>query len=230
MDRKSAFTTAVIASVIVAVMLNVIAFAAPFTHNVTFWVCYAFIWVAVLATVGVSYYIYSTGRSLTSALYRTSVVAIAIGYLAAASILSLVLMFVGVAPTWLAVVLHVVLLGVCLLGALGGDAGARIVDAGDATTAAQTSFMHALNTQSQMALAVPCDDATKKRLAQLAESIRYSDPVSSPATAQMEEQLVGLMTQVNMMLANGDTAGAMDLCDKVQVFLDQRNLICKNAK
>ena len=113
---------------------------------------------------------------------------------------------------------------------LGGDAGARIVDAGDATTAAQTSFMHALNTQSQMALAVPCDDATKKRLAQLAESIRCSDPVSSPATAQMEEQLVGLMTQVNMMLANGDTAGAMDLCDKVQVFLDQRNLICKNAK
>ena len=74
------------------------------------------------------------------------------------------------------------------------------------------------------------DPVTAKCLTQLAEEIRFSDPVSSEATRETEADLNALTDELQKAVLENDTAAAQNLCKRCQAVLMERNRLCKLEK
>lgn len=70
----------------------------------------------------------------------------------------------------------------------------------------------------------------KMAFAKLAEDFRFSDPVSSDALSEVEEQIAYSLNQAKSAVSINDAQGAMFYCNKASTLLKDRNRICKMFK
>ena len=219
---------------IVFAIFTVIAFAVPFRHNAVFWLSYAFAVVAVL----VQLYSYPKafdfeGHDVRSKFYGFPLARLTTIYLIAQLALSLLFMIVGnfvQVPSWIPVVLYVILLGVFAIGFIAADSMKEEVERQDTVHKARVDTMRALQSKSVF-IASQCDDSeTRKALSKLAESFRFSDPVSSDALSDIEASLNALVDELQSAVMEKDNAAAQTLCAKVEATLADRNRMCKLNK
>ena len=229
MNSKTGITSVVAAGVLLALLANVIMFAGPFFHTPTFWVGYVFVWVALGIAIAANAYVVTSARSATSALYRTSISTVSILYLFVAVACSIAFMgFQG--PAWLLIILQVAFAVACLLSLMGGEVGAQLVEQDDYMTQTQTFNLNALRSQvaaiSASAANTPAQDALKH----LSESLRYSDPVSSVATTDLENALFDSVNQLYATVKTSDYQQTITICNQMETTLMQRNAICRASK
>ena len=219
---------------IVFVVFTVIAFAAPFTRNACFWISYAF---AVLA-VAVQLYSYPRafdfeGHDVRSKFYGFPIARLTTIYLALQLALSLAFMLLGKyveVKSWIVVIVYLLLFAASAIGFIAADAMREEVERQDVVHKADVSTMRALQSRSAF-LVTQCDDAdTKKALSRLAESFRYSDPVSSDALKDVETNLTALLEDLQNALMEKDLDSARSLCARTESVLADRNQLCKLNK
>ena len=76
-----------------------------------------------------------------------------------------------------------------------------------------------------------CQDAQlKKALEKLAEDIRFSDPVSSPATEAAEAQLFDEMRLLKGLVELNQVENSLTQIRKITNLLAERNRLCKAFK
>lgn len=81
------------------------------------------------------------------------------------------------------------------------------------------------------ALVGQCADASlKPTLQKLADEFRYSDPVSSEKTQELEEDMKVQLGDIQQALVEGDSDGAKKLCGKLMGSLAERNRVCSVSK
>ena len=89
------------------------------------------------------------------------------------------------------------------------------------------------NLQSKMNLLVTqsdCPETLKKALSELNDDIKYSDPVSNPATEALEQELYLNIEELQKAVVDGETDSALVLCKKTKGILAERNRVCKLNK
>ena len=74
------------------------------------------------------------------------------------------------------------------------------------------------------------DEDLKKTLKKIADDLRFSDPVSSGATAALEDELRRQLADIQQAVVDGDTEGAKALCGKMMGNLAERNRVCSISK
>ena len=219
---------------IIFAIFSVIAFAVPFRHNAVFWLSYAFAVVAVL----VQLYSYPKafdfeGHDVRSKFYGFPLARLTTVYLIAQLVLSLLFMIVAKyteVKTWIPVVLYAVLLGVFAIGFIAADSMKEEVERQDTVHKARVDTMRALQSKSVF-IASQCDDSeTKKALDAFAEALRFSDPVSSDALKDIEENLTGLVEELGNAVLDKDYSATRTLCAKASSLLADRNRMCKLNK
>ena len=181
-----------VAIAIIFVVLTVIAFALPLAKTATFWISYIF---AVIA-LAVQIYAYPKafeGESVKSKFYGFPIARITTIYLIAQLVLSLICMLAGKwVPVWIPLILSVVMLGAAAVGFIAAEGMRDEVERQDVVHKANVGTMRALQSKAVF-ITNQCEDAsTKKALDAFAEALRFSDPVSSDALADIEENLTGL--------------------------------------
>ena len=81
------------------------------------------------------------------------------------------------------------------------------------------------------ALVGQCADASlKPTLQKLADEFRYSDPVSSEKTQEIEEDMKVQLGNIQQALVESDSDGAKKLCGKLMGSLAERNRVCSVSK
>ena len=211
-------------------VFSVIAFAVPFKRGAAFWMSYVF----ALIAIAVQIYAYPKafeGESVKSKFYGFPIARVTTIYLVAQIILSLVFMAVGkLLPAWIPVVLFILMLGAAAIGFIAADAVRDEVERQDVVHKANVGTMRALQSKA-IFVAGQCEDAeTKKALDAFAEALRFSDPVSSDALADIEENLTGLVDELGNAVLDKDFAAAKTLCAKANSLLADRNRMCKLNK
>ena len=209
---------------------TVITFAVPFEKNATLWLSYAF----ALLALAVQIYAYPKafgGKSAKSKFYGFPLARISTIYLLVQLALSLVFMLVGsFVPAWIPVILFSLLFAAAAVGLIAADAVKEEVERQDAALKANVETMRTLRSKA-VSVADRCEDAeTKKALNAFAEALRFSDPVSSAATADIEENLTGLLEELSNAVLEKDYPAAQTLCAKASALLADRNRICKLNK
>ena len=219
-------TKRIIILLILLAVFSVIAFVIPFPKNTVFWIAYACGILAILFQL----YIFRSSFGKTDArsrFYGFPIARLGIYYL----IIQLVVSVIEIAlskflPAWVVILINVLILAVALIGCITTETMRDEIAKQDAQLKARVSGLREMQSLSS-AMAGQCADETLKlKLQKLAEDFRFSDPVSSGKTAEIETNLLEGLKDLQQALTDGDTKGAETLCGRLSATLAERNRIC----
>ena len=217
---------------IVFVVYTVLAFALPFEMNAVFWLSYVFSVVAIGAQVYLMHSAFETGDSPKSKFYGFPIANIGLIYLAVQLGLGLVMMIADTflpVPVWLPLIAYVVILAVAAIGFVAADAMRESVERQDVKLEADVTAMRALQSKISGIVGL-CDEGLRKDVEKLAEEFRFSDPISSDATKELEHELDTILGELQSAVVDGDSESAKALYRKASVTLMERNRLCKLSK
>ena len=216
---------------VLLVLYILVAFLIPFVHTATFWVSCLFTMIA-FGVVGASVYIaFVKNPDAKSRFYGFPIAKIGVIYGVVQLVAGLVFMALAVyAPVWAAVLVYAIALGVAVIGLISAEAVVEEIHVQDAKQKKNVSLMRGLQSKVNQ-MATQCDNPdAAAAVKQFAEEMRYSDPVSSDALAEIEADLSAAVDELQAAIVDGDSAATKQLCRKASAVLAERNRICKLNK
>jgi hypothetical protein len=132
-------------------------------------------------------------------------------------------------PVWIPIILFIIVLGLSSVGFIAADATREEIVRQDKVIVKDVSFMR--NIQSKMnVLTAQCqNEEIKKAVSDLAEEVRYSDPVSSDAIKDIENELNNSVEELQRAIIDNDE-NALEICKRTKDILLERNRLCKLNK
>ncbi len=222
--------------VIVLIVFNVIFFAAPFEKNGCSWVMYAFSNVSIIFGLCISFYAFNSGNSedgLQSKVYGFPIFRVGIIYMVMQVAISIILFAIGHftrVPTWVGVIVSVLLLGIAAIGVIATDNVRDIVEQNEKVVKEKTIQMRRFKLDFDGIAPYANDPELKKELEKLAEKVKYSDPVSSDDLQEIEEELQAETNNLRNLVKGGNVEEARAKLTLVSNILEDRNRRCKEGK
>lgn len=216
---------------VVLVVYNVLAFALPFPKTAVFAVSYLFTMIAILAQIYVIRTAFYRGEGVKSKFYGFPIAKLGVIYLAVQLIAGLVFMALGlIVPVWLPLALYVVLLGVAAAGFVAADAARDEVVRQEVKLEKDVSRMREFQAKGRALVALNQVSEAARPLEKLAEDLRFSDPVSSEALTEIEDQLAECLAQLQEAVSAQKTEQILSVCQEAEHILAERNQLCKLSK
>jgi len=216
---------------VVLPVYNVIAFVIPFHRGAGFWTGYGFSTLAILLMAGISLYAFDR-ENLRSKVYGIPLLSVAWRYLIIQVIVGLVQMLLDFIPIpfQIGLVLNTILLGICLVGLIVMEASKGEIERIDAKIKEKVFYIKSLQADVEGLRNRASDTPLKKTLKDLAETIRFSDPMSSPQLAAIENKIEAKAAALADAVERADNAAATALCNELQQLFAERNRKCKILK
>lgn len=220
--------------VVLALLLcvfSVVAFIIPFARTATFWLAYGFGVFALLFQLYIFRTADAVGGDAKSRFYGFPIARIGVIYLAIQLIVSFIEMALAkVLPTWGPLVVNLILLVVAVIGCVTAETMRDEIARQDNALKGKVSTMRELQSLSSSLVGHCSDENLKPILKKLADEFRYSDPVSSEKTQELEEDMKNQLGDIQQALVEDDAEGAKSLCGKLMGNLTERNRICSVSK
>lgn len=216
---------------VVLVVYNVLAFALPFPKTAVFAVSYLFSMIAILAQIYVIRTAFYRGEGVKSKFYGFPIAKLGVIYLAVQLIAGLVFMALGlIVPVWLPLALYVVLLGIAAAGFVAADAARDEVVRQEVKLEKDVSRMREFQAKGRALVTLNQVPEAARPLEKLAEDLRFSDPVSSEALTEIEDQLAECLAQLQEAVSAQKTEQILSVCQEAERILAERNQLCKLNK
>ena len=227
--NKNAIRGYVVLVMLLAVFC-VVAFAIPFAHTRVFWLGFGFGIFAIMFQLYI-FKISFADKDVKSRFYGFPIARIGVYYLALQLIVSLIEMaLASVLPIAVPVVVNVLLLAIVLVGCITADAMRDEINRQDEQLEKDVSNMRELQSLSRT-LVSQCPEGELKTMTEnLADNFRYSDPVSSEKTMEIEKDMKQLLGDIQQAIVEGDIDGAKEMCGKLKGSLAERNRVCSVSK
>lgn len=204
-------------------LVSIISFAVPTAKTATFWVAYAFTAAAFAAQI----IIWRTAlgkEALKSKFLGFPIVHIGIVYAIIQVIAFAVFLFAPTLPTWSAIVVCSIIAGISAVCMISAEAGRNEIERVEAKVQKKVFYIRELQADVELLADNETDTASKTALSQLADKIRFSDPMSN-------EQLADLENKISTKVAELKTsANMMGIITELNSLLDERNKKCKILK
>ena len=222
------------AIVIAAVVFRIVIFAAPVPKTAVLWISDAFALFSLASLLIVDKLAFRKADSAKSRFYGLPVLRLGVRYVEAILLCAVAFILLSCVirpfPVWLPVVVYVVLTGAAAVGLIAADGARESVEEQESKTAADTAFLRDLRTGITPLAAQTADAGLSRALGELAEQLRYSDPVSSPAAADLEAQMADEAARLRAAVKAEDWETALRLCRSLSAALAERNAVCKANK
>lgn len=174
---------------ILFILVGVIAFAVPTAKTAAFWISYAFTVIAFAAQIIIWKAALGRSESLKSKFLGLPVLHIGIVYLVVQVVALIVFLSIPTLPIWSAVVACAVIAGVSAVCMIASDVGRGEIDRVSAKVQEKTFYIRELQADVEMLEEQEQNPEIKISLTKLAEKIRYSDPMSNIALADLEDRI-----------------------------------------
>ena len=212
------------------VVFTVIAFVIPFPKSPVFWIAYLCGVFAILF----QFYIFksSFGKpDARSRFYGFPIARLGIIYLVIQLIASIIeISLAKFIPVWVVIIINVLILAFALIGCFTAETMRDEINRQDEQLKKNVSNMRELQSISATLVDQANDEELKKKLKELAVEFRYSDPISSDRTIDLENNMQKQIADLQQAITDGDTESAKTLCDKLISSLKERNRICSLNK
>jgi hypothetical protein len=217
---------------IVAIVYILINLLIPFhKNNAVYWIAFLFGLFAIVAQGYVMKTAFWNGESTKSKFYGFPVARVGMIYLVVQLVVSFLLMALPqVVPLWLTVLICIVLLAAAALGFIATDATRDQIEAQDEKLKKDVATMQNLISQAKALVGLCENQEMQTAVRKLSDSFRYSDPVSSPALRDIENELTESLSELQRAIVDGDVEGTLSLCKRTENTLSERNRLCKLGK
>lgn len=223
MMKKNSTKGYVILGILFA-LVSIIAFAAPTAKTATVWIAYVFTAAAFVAQIGIWKAALGKEETLKSKFLGFPVVHIGIVYAVIQVIAFAVFMFVPTLPAWSAIVVCSVIAGISAVCMISADAGRNEIERVEAKIQKKVFYIRELQADVELLADNENDVAVKSALLQLAEKIRFSDPMSSEQLADLESKISTKFAELKTTLSK------LEIITELNSLLDERNKKCKILK
>lgn len=205
-------------------LASIIAFAVPTVKTSTFWISYVFTVVTFAAQIGIWKVALGREETLKSKFLGFPVVHIGIVYLVIQCVTFAVFMFAPTLPAWSAVVVCSCIAGISAVCMIAVDTGRSEIERVEAKVQKKVFYIKSLQVDVEMIADAEVDSDTKKALEQLAERIRFSDPMSCEELADLEDRITSKTAELKT------AANKSELISELNFLLNERNKKCKILK
>lgn len=202
-------------------LVSVIAFAIPTVKTTTFWIVYVFTVVAFTAQIGIWKAAFRKEETLKSKFLGFPVVHIGIVYLTIQIVAFAVFMFVPSFPEWSAIIVCTIIISISAVCMIAADVGRGEIERVEAKVQKKMFYISELQVDVELLANAESDENTKAALMQLAEKIRFSDPMSSEQLTELEQGISSKIAELKTVTNKAETIKSLNL------LLDERNKKCK---
>lgn len=223
MMKKNSTKGYVILGILFA-LVSIIAFAVPTSKTTTFWIAYVFTAATFAAQIGIWKTALGKEETLKSKFLGFPIVHIGIVYAVIQVIAFAVFMFVPTLPAWSAIVVCSIIAGVSAVCIISAGAGRNEIERVEANVQKKGFYIRELQADVELLADNETIADLKTALMQLAEKIRFSDPMSS-------EQLMDLENKISTKVAElKNASNKLEIITELNSLLEDRNKKCKILK
>ena len=202
-------------------VFNVIAFMIPFNRTSAFWTAYVFTMGAIVISFAFSFYAFSGNKK--SRFYGFSLIIISWTYLLIQAILGLLFMSLSMVPYEVPFIACVILLAAYLIGMIAADTSKDYVQDVDKKIKESTFFLKSLQIDMQEIITSVNDPELSDALVDLADEIKYSDPVSLGQLANIETRIENNVIELKSLVDSGNYKDAIRKAKNTRQLVVQRN-------
>lgn len=221
---KKNSTTGYILLSIAFVLVSVIAFTIPSAKTTAFWISYAFTVIAFAAQIAIWKAALGRAESLKSKFLGFPVVHIGMVYLVVQIIAFAVFLFAPALPVWSAIVAGAVIAGSSAICMIAADVGRSEIEQVSAKAGEGTFYIKRLQTDIESLADTETNAETKTALKQLAEKIRFSDPVRDAQITDIENRITAKISEMK------SATDKSRIINELNSLLDERNKKIKILK
>lgn len=213
------------------ILYILIAFLIPFVKTATFWVSFLFTLIAFGVVAASMYIAFIKNPDVKSKFYGFPIAKVGAIYGFVQLVVGLVFMTLAThVPVWVAILIYAIALGAAVIGLISADAVVEEIHVQDRKLKKDVALMRGLQSKVNQ-MATQCDDSNAAAsVKNLAEELRYSDPVSSDALVEIEADLTSTIDELQSAIIDGDITAIRQLCRKASAVLTERNRLCKLNK
>ena len=133
-------------------------------------------------------------------------------------------------PNWVGALVCLLILVFCALALIKAAAAAELVADVDEKVSTQTQFIKNLTVDAEALCARAQSDEAKAACKKVYEALRYSDPMSNDALAEVEDDITTKFSKFSEAVISGDLEAVATFANELVVLLDARNKKCKLLK
>lgn len=226
--KKSWIMTAIIYAIIFAVF-NLLVFIIAKEKNGVFWMSYVFMCLAFVIQI-VSMLLALRSLETETVFMGIPLASLSFYYFFAAIFVGAVFMFFQNAPFKLALVLQILILAIYVIVAILALMSRNVVQDVNDNLRENVQAIKTLNVNIDVFIPQVSDPALKKALRKVSETVKYSDPMSNAAVADIEEQIMATVNELRINIENNKNAEAIQTCKDIEVLFMQRNSLLKATK
>ena len=223
MDKKKAsgMSLTVLGAIFVVYNLFVFVLCKPVTA--VFWLSYLFMLAAFVFQVGALKTSFRT-LDVEAAFFGIPLMQLSVYYFFAELFASAVFMFFQHAvdiriPLLIQVLLLAIFIIVAVMSVAGRDAAKESKD----HIAQQVSALKGMGVDVELLAKAEADPQLRNKLDKLAESIRYSDPMSTPAIEDVEGRIHQAICELRIYCEHGEKEQALQTVSRLEMMIVERN-------
>lgn len=206
------------------IVLSVIMFVIPIERTTAFWIAYGFTVVAFGMQIALWKAALGREKTMKSKFLGFPLVHIGICYLLLQVVALIVFAAIPELPTWSAIVTCVLLLGVSAICLISSEAGRTEIDRVEKVVQKKVFYIRSLQSDLEMIAETENNQEIKKMLIQLAEKIRFSDPMSSDELEDIENRIISKVNELK------NCSDKQSVIKELDLLLIERNKKCKFLK
>lgn len=226
--KKTSIMTIMIYVIIFAVF-NLLVFTIFNNRTPVFWISYGFMCLAFIVQIG-SMFLALKSADVESVFMGIPLASLSFYYFFAAIFVGAVFMVFQIASIKLAVVIQVLILAAYVVVALLALMSRDVVQDTNDTLKEKVAAIKTLNIDVDVLIPQVSDPALKKALKKVSETVKYSDPISNDAVADIEDQIMQSMNALRVYIENDNNEEAITTCKDIEVLFLQRNSLLKATK
>ena len=231
-DRK--LLGAIAAFIVVFLFANVLVFLIPFPHGLAFWTAYVFLMIALIVGFIITYVSAEKTFTQKNGIRYYPLMRFGVMYLIVQGIVSLIFFlldsYITLPLIWIPPVVCLVIFAIFAVLLISTYSGLKVVESVDEQSKKETSFIYNLTAEADLLRQQVPNPDLQKELTSLYEAIRYSDPVSTSAVADVDSRIRGEMDVLKAAVTLNDAGKIRESVQKLSLLIAERNQKCKLSK
>ena len=218
--------------IVLLIAYNVIVLIIPFEKNLAFVISYLFTLLALVSQIYViNKAFYKENDTVRSRFYGWPIANVGVVYVVSQLIVSILFMslskFVAI---WVMALIYIIMFVLFIVGMVSVVTTRNIIEDQDIKLRNSTSRMKQLRVEAESIINKSNNLQIQKELSNLSEKLRYSDPVSSEYTKNLEDDIEVLLNELSNNIVNDDVKQIHDAINTLNKIIDERNIVCKKNK
>lgn len=218
---------------IVGIVYILLFLLIPFAKAPASWVIFVFSLLSIAGGCGMTLYAFEKDEDLMSKFYGFPIFRLGYLYTLLQIGISVIFYVVGAfvnVPYWAGLIPSLILVGGAAAGMIAADNAKDYIEEIDTKTAAATKTITYFQIDIRDMVDMCQNETLRTPLCELATKFRYSDPVSSPATAEKEAQIKAQLEALKALIVAEETERSAEKIKQISNLLSSRNRICEASK